>query len=422
MKTPSTSFAPSAAAPREFATSTLLSLVVFAAITPLLLLVAPAVAAQLGGQLGLSASQIGTYFFVELGAFSCATLPSLLWLGRVDARRVAAFATAVFCIGNAATAVLMPGFVALLVLRALTALGGGTLMVLCMTSAATSANRDRVYGFWVVGQLVAGALGLFLLPHLFDAFGLRALYLVLAVLALLASPLTRGFDAALGSATRANRAGGASGGSGAGNASGTAFQQSQNDASNSRSTWQLATLVISGVLAFYVAIGGVWTFASKAASLAGLDAGHTGELLAIASVMGIIGAACASLIGNRLARAAMLLTGYAILVAALLGLSTHPGATGYAAAIFAFKFAWTFVLPFILAAAAKTDTSGRLIATLNFVIGAGLAVGPLIAGVMLDAGAGLSSLFLGAAAISALSFVCLLRVERSGREVTAAHR
>ncbi|HZZ06805.1 MFS transporter [Paraburkholderia sp.] len=412
MKTSSTSsFATAAAAaaaptavPREFATSTLLSLVVFAAITPLLLLVAPAVAAQLGGQLGLSASQIGTYFFVELGAFSCATLPSLLWLGRVDARRVAAIATAVFCVGNFATAVLMPGFVVLLVLRALTALGGGTLMVLCMTSAATSGNRDRVYGLWVVGQLVAGALGLFVLPHLFDAFGLRALYVVLAVLALIASPLTRGFDPALGGA------------------SGKQVQQAGSSVNRAGSTWFLATLVIGGVLAFYVAIGGVWTFASKAASLAGLDAGHTGELLATASVMGIVGAASASFIGNRIARAAMLLTGYAILVAALLGLSAHPGSTGYAAAIFAFKFAWTFVLPFILAAAAKTDTSGRLIATLNFVIGAGLAVGPLIAGLLLDAGVGLNTLFQGAAVICALSFVCLLRVERSGLEVPGARR
>lgn len=395
------------AAPREFATSTLLSLVVFAAITPLLLLVAPAVAAQLGGQLGLSASQIGTYFFVELGAFSCATLPSLLWLGRADARRVAAIATAVFCVGNLATAVLMPGFVALLVLRALTALGGGTLMVLCMTSAATSGNRDRVYGLWVVGQLVAGALGLVVLPHLFDAFGLRALYVTLAVLALIASPLTRGFDPALG---------------GAGGKPAQPAMSGIDGTRSGSSRWLLATLVIGGVLTFYVAIGGVWTFASKAASLAGLDAGHTGELLAIASVMGIVGAGCASFIGNRIARAAMLLTGYAILVAALLGLSAHPASTGYAAAIFAFKFAWTFVLPFILAAAAKTDTTGRLIATLNFVIGAGLAVGPLIAGLLLDAGAGLNTLFQGAAVICALSFVCLLRVERSWREVPGAHQ
>ncbi|MFW2474917.1 MFS transporter, partial [Burkholderia pseudomallei] len=178
-----------------FTSGTLAALVAFAAITPLLLLVAPAVAGQLGAQLGLSASRIGTYFFVELGAFSAATLPSYLWLGRIDARRIAWGATAVFCAGNLATAVWMPGFAPLLALRAATALGGGTLMVLCMTSAAASGNSDRVYGLWVVGQLIAGAAGLFLLPHLFDMVGLRALYAVLAALALCAAPLARRFPA-----------------------------------------------------------------------------------------------------------------------------------------------------------------------------------------------------------------------------------
>lgn len=392
MKNPSSSFASADVAPRDFAASTLLSLVVFAAITPLLLLVAPAVAAQLGVQLGLSASQIGTYFFVELGAFSCATLPSLFWLGRVDARRVAAVAIAVFCAGNFATALLMPGYAGLLALRTITALGGGTLMVLCMTSAATSANRDRVYGLWVVGQLVAGALGLFLLPDLFAGFGLRALYVVLGVLGLCAAPLVRGFDPALGRGTRSQATRAA--GHGAGAAVNAAF-------------------VIGGVFVFYVAIGGVWTFASKAAALAGFDAAHTGEVLAIASVMGIVGAACASMIGGRVPRLAMLFAGYAILAFALAGLATRPGAAGYCAAVFAFKFAWTFVLPFILAAAAKHDRAGRLIASLNFVIGAGLAAGPLIAGLLLDAGASSMALFAGAAAISVLSGLCLLRVERS---------
>ncbi|WP_027810554.1 MFS transporter, partial [Burkholderia cenocepacia] len=186
-----------------FARSTLVALVVFAAITPLLLLVAPAVAGQLATQLGLSASQIGTYFFVELGAFSLATVPSYLWLGRIDARRVAAFAVALFGAGNLLTALWMPGFAALLALRAVTALGGGSLMVLCMTSAATSQNSDRVYGLWVVGQLIAGAIGLFVLPHVFAAFGLRALYVALAGLALLAAPLSRGFPSSLGTRTAA---------------------------------------------------------------------------------------------------------------------------------------------------------------------------------------------------------------------------
>jgi hypothetical protein len=47
------------------------------------------------------------------------------------------------------------------------------------------------------------------------------------------------------------------------------------------------------------------------------------------------------------------------------------------------------------------------------VIGAGLAAGPLIAGLLLDAGASLATLFAGAVAICVLSCLCLLHVERN---------
>ncbi|WP_321809199.1 MULTISPECIES: MFS transporter [unclassified Burkholderia] len=382
-----------------FARSTLVALVVFAAITPLLLLVAPAVAGQLATQLGLSASQIGTYFFVELGAFSLATVPSYLWLGRVDARRVAACAIALFGAGNLLTALWMPGFVTLLALRAVTALGGGSLMVLCMTSAATSENSDRVYGLWVVGQLIAGAIGLFVLPHVFAGFGLRALYVALAVLALLAAPLSRGFPATLGARRASARA-----------ARGAATNTPQ----------RFVALAIGAVLTFYLAIGSVWTFASRAAAEAGLDPQATGNVLAIASVMGIAGAALASCAGGRLARRTMLATGYALLAASLVALAALPHARGYSAAIFAFKFAWTFVLPFILATVAQIDTSGRLVATLNFVIGAGLAAGPLLAGLLLDAGGTMHALFAAATAVAIASFAALRHIDRRARIAAAA--
>ncbi|MCA8351431.1 MFS transporter [Burkholderia cepacia] len=374
-----------------FARSTLVALVVFAAITPLLLLVAPAVAGQLATQIGLSASQIGTYFFVELGAFSLATVPSYLWLGRIDARRVAAFAIALFGAGNLLTALWMPGFVALLALRAVTALGGGSLMVLCMTSAATSENSDRVYGLWVVGQLIAGAIGLFVLPHVFAAFGLRALYVALAGLALLAAPLSRGFPSSLGARAAPAQ-----------HARGAAVRTPQGS----------IVLAIGAVLTFYLAIGSVWTFASRAAAEAGLDPQSTGNVLAIASVMGIAGAALASCAGGRLARRAMVTAGYALLAASLVALAVMRQAGGYSAAIFAFKFAWTFVLPFILATVAQIDTSGRLVATLNFVIGAGLAAGPLLAGLMLDAGGTMHALFTAATAVAIVSFAALRHIDR----------
>ncbi|MDR0245856.1 MAG: MFS transporter [Burkholderia sp.] len=395
MKTlsPDAARSPDGLAP-AFARSTLVALVVFAAITPLLLLVAPAVAGQLATQLGLSASQIGTYFFVELGAFSLATVPSYLWLGRVDARRVAAFAIALFGAGNLLTALWMPGFAALLALRAVTALGGGSLMVLCMTSAATSENSDRVYGLWVVGQLIAGAIGLFVLPHVFVAFGLRALYVALAALALLAAPLSRGFPSSLGTRT-------------------TPAPSARGDAT--QTPRRFVVLAIGAVLTFYLAIGSVWTFASRAAAEAGLDPQSTGNVLAIASVMGIAGAALASCAGGRLARRAMLAAGYALLAASLVALATMRDTGGYSTAIFTFKFAWTFVLPFILATVAQIDTSGRLVATLNFVIGAGLAAGPLLAGLMLDAGGTMHALFAAATAVAIVSFAALRHIDRRAR-------
>ncbi|KVG63540.1 MFS transporter [Burkholderia pseudomultivorans] len=392
MKTlsPDAALSPDARA-STFARSTLVALVVFAAITPLLLLVAPAVAGQLATQLGLSASQIGTYFFVELGAFSLATVPSYLWLGRVDARRVAACAIALFGAGNLLTALWMPGFGALLALRAATALGGGSLMVLCMTSAATSENSNRVYGLWVVGQLIAGAIGLFVLPHVFAAFGLRALYFALAALALGAAPLSRGFPASLGARP-------------------AAAQAARGAATHTPAAW--VALAIGAVLTFYLAIGSVWTFASRAATEAGLDPQSTGNVLAIASVMGIAGAALASCAGGRLARRAMLAAGYALLAASLVALAALPHPGGFSAAIFAFKFAWTFVLPFILATVAQIDASGRLVATLNFVIGAGLAAGPLLAGLMLDAGGTMHALFAAATAVAIVSFAALRHIDR----------
>lgn len=395
MKTlsPDASLSPDSRA-STFARSTLVALVVFAAITPLLLLVAPAVAGQLATQLGLSASQIGTYFFVELGAFSLATVPSYLWLGRIDARRVAAFAVALFGAGNLLTALWMPGFAALLALRAVTALGGGSLMVLCMTSAATSQNSDRVYGLWVVGQLIAGAIGLFVLPHVFAAFGLRALYVALAGLALLAAPLSRGFPSSLGMRT-------------------ASVQTTRGDAPHTPR--HFVVLAIGAVLTFYLAIGSVWTFASRAAAEAGLAPQSTGNVLAIASVMGIAGAALASCAGGRLVRRAMLAAGYALLAASLVALAALRDTVGYGAAIFAFKFAWTFVLPFILATVAQIDTSGRLVATLNFVIGAGLAAGPLLAGLMLDAGGTMRALFIAATAVAIVSFAALRHIDRRAR-------
>jgi MFS family permease len=372
---------------RTFNIRCLAAVLAFGALGPFVLLIGPALANQLAVQLGATPSQIGTYFFVELGAFSFATLPSYYWLKRIDARKVAIICTALYCVGNALTAWLPLSFTGLLCLRAVTGVTAGTLLVLALAAAGHSDNRDRTYALLITAQIVASAVGLWLFPRLFASYGMAVLYLALAVLVVLASPLINGFA--------------------------IVNDEVKTHVTSERATVRNIALAILAVLAFYISIGGVWTFAGKAAAAAGFDAQATGTLLAIASAMGIAGAGAASYFGGRVARKSTLYSGYAILTVSVVGLGWMHGLFGYAASALLFKFSWTFVLPFVFACAANKDPSGRLISTINATAGAGLAIGPLIAGYMLDAGVRLATVFTGGAVACVFSLVCILLVERT---------
>ena len=359
----------------------LTAIVLFAAITPTILMTAPAVAAQLAVQWQLSPAQIGDLFSIELGAMSLATLPAFWWLRCVN-WRVAALAAAVLFIAANLLSTLADTYAQLLILRLFSALAGGSLMIICLASAATTANPSRVYGLWVMGQLIVGTVGLALLPGLFERYGLQSGYLILAGMMALLLPLVRGFPCAHAAPQAIRTA-----------VTGTRVK---------------AVLGVAAVLAFYISLGGVWTFIGALGASAGISAQHSGEILAIATVMGIAGAACASLIGARLPRLSLLLAGYALMAAAVLLLLGQPTLVRFALAALLFKFAWTFILPLILACLADLDHSGKLMNASNLVIGGGLAIGPAIAGRLIEASGGFAVLLVGGAVITLLSLVLIL--------------
>ncbi|WP_080943261.1 MFS transporter [Pseudomonas marginalis] len=368
--------------PASVSWNLLAAIVLFAAITPTILMTAPAVAAQLGAQWQLSPSQIGDLFSVELGAMSLATLPALWWLRRVNWRLAALAAAGLFIAANLLS-MLADSYTHLLTLRFASALAGGSLMIICLASAATTANPSRVYGLWVMGQLVVGAIGLAVLPGLFERYGLGACYLILAGLMTLLLPLARSFPNA------------------------APAPQAAETARVSGSRWH-AALGVGAVLAFYISLGGVWTFIGALGARVGISPQDSGEVLAVATVMGIAGAACASLIGPRLSRLRLLLVGYALMAAAVLLLLGQPTLMRFALAALLFKFTWTFILPLILACLADLDHSGKLMNASNLVIGGGLAIGPAIAGRLIEISGSFTALLIGGAVITLLSLAMIL--------------
>ncbi|SEB91366.1 Predicted arabinose efflux permease, MFS family [Pseudomonas saponiphila] len=360
----------------------LAAIVLFAAITPAVLLMAPAIAAQLASQWQLSPTRIGDLFSAELGAMSLATLPAIWWLKHIDWRRAALCSALLFIVANLLS-MLAHDYSLLLMARFGSALAGGSLMIICLASAAASPTPSRAYGFWVMGQLVLGAIGLSLLPMLFQRFGLGACYLILALLMTLCLPLVRCFPA--GAA-----------GPGA-------------DAPPAPAISRLkAGLGILGILTFYISLSGVWTFIGAIGSQSGLSAQTNGDILAIATLMGIVGALCATLFGDRLPRGVLLVLGYGLMAGSVLLLLDQPRLARFALAALVFKFTWTFILPLILARMAEMDRSGRLMNASNLVISAGLAIGPTLAGRLIESSGGFQGLLLGGALLTLASLALVL--------------
>lgn len=358
--------------------------VIFSAIVPLALLVAPVLTTQLIAERGLSPGNVGYYFLCELGGISAASLPALWWMRRFTSRRIAPVAAIVFILGNLLS-MIVPGIVLLFAARLVTGLAGGALMLLCLNAAGAAPNRDRVFGWWISGQLVLGAIGLSLLPRLFTAFGLNAFYLLLAAMMAAALPLAFRFDAPTIDPAPRSRAG-------------------------PNGALLLPVVAMIAVFAFYIGLGGSWAFMSVIAERSGLKPLPVADTIAVASLLGIAGALLATFLGGRAKRVLALFVGYALLFTAVLMLLGHLSMTAFAGAAYAFKFSWTFTLPFILAAIASRDRSGGIMAWINLVIGFGTSIGPVITGRILE-GAGAPTMLVFCAAMIAGSFVLLFLIE-----------
>lgn len=359
--------------------------VAFAAITATALLTAPVIAGQLAGQFNLSPSDIGLYFAVEQGGMCLAALPAMWWLGHASWRKVGGIAMAVFILANlASTQATSLG--QLLPLRAISALSGGSLMVLSMTLAGRSPQRERLFALWTLGQLAVGVILLYALPHMFQSFGLSCLYALIAALMTASLPLLRRLPGHMPAPPRAQ--------------------------ADRRPPWAAAPGIAS-VLLYYIAFGGIWPFLAAIARSGGAAPLQSGPVLALAGLCGLAGALAAAIRASRRHGGwALLAPGFSAHLLALLLLLHQPALLRFALAACLLKGASNFTLPFLLGRTAQQDSDGRLMGLVNMAIGGGLVIGSLIAGRLIEFSGGFGALISLSATLilaSALLLVPALR-------------
>ena len=366
----------------------IIALVVFGGISPMVLTVAPALELHLVAEMGLDYATTGGYFWGEMAAFGCGVVLAYGWCGRFDPRQVAFLALLAFVLGNLINALWMPNLMYFVILRGISGIGAGTLTVISVLAAATSPNRDRVFGVWLVGQLLIGTLVLMILPYLFEFAGLRGLYMLLVLLGGLSMPLAQFIEVS----PRSGKT---------------------HDVERRKSWRNLFAPVpeLVGLLSFYIAIGSVWTFVGEAGAIAGIREDSGSIILSVATALGVAGALSASAIAGQMPRAEILLLGYLLVIVPIGWLTTLPGSIGYAVSVVSFKFAWTFTLPFILASLMNSERQASFIVTVCLVITSGISLGALLAGQFLQAGLQLYMIFAIGFVVMVLSAVLMVRAE-----------
>lgn len=368
---------------------TYIYIAVYSAVLYTVLLIAPVIAGKLIEQFALTPVQVGMLFSLELGAFSLATVPAYLWLKRVNLRTATYLFTAVVIIGNVVSGFL-DDFGMLMAARVVTSLAAGSITVIILTLSGKTANPSRAFGVFVVFQLAMGALILAVFPALYANAGVAAIYWTLAGLAVLCLLVVNRID-------------------------GEVLRNAEPVAATAGAKIPLRKFIIgmAAVLLFYIALSGVWSFMAQISAGAGIDLSASSTVLSIATVAGIVSAMVATILGDTPRRTMYLIAGYVAMSASVVLLFGAPGLVRFAIAAIIFKFAWTFILPYLLSSLSDLSASGQIMNTTNLMIGSGFAIGPIVSGALIESSGGFRGMLMLALAGVLASLTCVMAIQQS---------
>jgi predicted MFS family arabinose efflux permease len=347
------------------------------------LLLAPVIVGGLVSTLGFSGQQAGYIISSELAGLALAAIPAALWLSRFNWQRVLYVMLVVLIAGNFLTSTLTD-YSAFLIVRFITGFTAGLSLAVSMSVINLTRDPDRKLGFWFSVQLLLTVVGLALLPGFILSFGIGGIYALLAA-----------FQFCLLFVVRFVPAGGV-------------VEQSAQSVSD-KPVLLLALLGFVSIFLFEVAIMGLWTYYERIGNAGGLPAQSIAYALSIGTFVGFLGSLAAAGLSTRFGRLVPITIGISVAIVSILILNMDFSLILFVLSASAFCFAWYFSLPFLMAAIANIDASGRLLIFVNFVTGAGLTIGPAVAAKLQTEDSYEPIIWMGVIAL-VLSFLLMIRL------------
>lgn len=334
----------------------------------------------------LSTAQIGLAATVELMALgvACGIAAAVLQPDRIRLK------IGLACLLHAAAmlATTLTSGLGVIVMRGVAGACAGVMLWLAIGVIARSSRPERASGVFVTVQTFAQLVLAAALPAtVMEHWGVNGALATLAVISLLAALVTLVGPDSLAPLAKSEDGG----------------------RLDVRSMGGLAAVFL--YMAFIVAL---WVYLEPLAAQAGLSPREAGLAVALALGLQVLGGAAATLVGDRVPPARMLLGVGAINAVILATLWSGPGRGLFIACVAAFGFLWLFALPFQTLLLIRIDPTRRASMQLGAAQLLGSSAGPLAASLVVGDGPVKHALALSGICLAlALALIGLLGARRS---------
>jgi len=332
---------------------TVFSLIVTGALGVMAFQVMPSLVIGMITDLGLNEGQIGWVSSAQLGGIALGSLLNLKLVKIMSWRRIA-YIGIVFLLLTDVISMFMTDFLPFAVIRLLAGTAGGVCVSFGAFALGNTLHADRNFGLFMAFQVVSAILANMFLPGVVQSYGIISIFVFLVVLEVLTLiVLLR-------------------------NIPNLDVEEQEAAGTNSGRVWILCILQLLGILFFFIALGGFWTFVAPIGLDGGLSEQQTGRAISLGLFGGLAGSFAAAQLNIRIGRLIPILFAVGIQLAALAILYSGFGFVVFMLAAGLFMFGWYMFFPYQLGMLAAIDRDGRPMILANAVAGIGSSAGPFI--------------------------------------------
>ena len=354
----------------------------------LVLLFLPVYLEVVGINLSLTDQQIGWLASTDSIGLALATFVFSVYIKKLNFRTVLLVGVAITVVGNLLSA-LIQDFLVLCLVRAITGLGEGMIVAVGISALGMTKNPNRWFGFYTAAMVVVQAIGLVLVPIIYDYYllsgvfvGMALFYLLPLVVIKLLPRKSNDYDVA-----------------------------EDTDRPKSEPPKKLLNLALISLLFCYIGVSGAWAYMSLMGTSVGLTLSFVSQALALSMVAGLLGAIFFALIGDMSKKIALMLISLILMALSLWGLDSNLTELRYLIALCVFAFFWSIASARISAAISDVDHSGQYISAAQTVLGFAYILGPIIASTLVQ-DSGYTKVIMMGSVLFGLCFIFLLPLSR----------